>query len=135
MKLSSHVMACLFLVAGFMLPTQVSADPIPIDSLARMPAISGVSMSADGKQLVAIVAAPGSDYRETALATMDLDNLDAPPGAQAERALREAVLREAHQLLHGALPARAARFYDALREEFTPGLELTSSHFSKAAIR
>ena len=77
MKLVLHLMACQFLVAGLMLPTQGCADPIPIDSLARMPAISGVSMSADGKQLVAIVAAPGSEYRETALATMDLDNLDA----------------------------------------------------------
>ena len=66
---------------------------------------------------------------------VSIDNLDAPPDPQAEEALREAVLRDAHQLLHGALPARAARFYDALREEFTPGLELTSSHFSKAAIR
>ena len=66
---------------------------------------------------------------------VSIDNLDAPPGAQAERALREAVLREAHQLLHGALPARAARFYDALREEFTPGLELTSSDLCEAAIR
>ena len=36
-------------------------------------------MSADGKQLVAIVAAPGSDYQETALATWDLDNLDKGP--------------------------------------------------------
>ena len=66
---------------------------------------------------------------------VSIDNLDAPPDARAERALREAVLREARQFLHGALPARAARFYDALREEFTPGLELTSSHFSKAALR
>ena len=29
----------------------VAAKPIPIDSLARLPAISSVSMSADGKQL------------------------------------------------------------------------------------
>jgi dipeptidyl aminopeptidase/acylaminoacyl peptidase len=36
-------------------------------------------MSADGKQLVAIVAAPGSDYRDTALATWDLDKLDEAP--------------------------------------------------------
>lgn len=79
MKHYSSVMTCLLLMAGLLLPIQAAAEPIPIDSLARLPAISGVSMSADGKQLVAIVAAPGSEYRETALATMDLDNLDAPP--------------------------------------------------------
>ena len=57
----------------------VAAKPISIDSFARLPAISSVSMSADGKQLVAIVAKPGSDYRDTALATWDLDNLDKGP--------------------------------------------------------
>lgn len=57
----------------------VAAEPIPIESIARLPAISSVSMSADGKQIVAIVAAPGSDYQETALATWDLENLDQGP--------------------------------------------------------
>lgn len=57
----------------------VAAKPIPIDSFARLPAISSVSMSADGKQLVAIVAMPDSNYVDTALATWDLDNLDKGP--------------------------------------------------------
>jgi dienelactone hydrolase len=52
-------------------------EPIPIESFARVPDIQSVSMSADGRNLVAIVAAPGSDHRETALATWSLDNLDA----------------------------------------------------------
>jgi pimeloyl-ACP methyl ester carboxylesterase len=55
------------------------AEPISIESIARQPAISSVSMSVDGKLLAAIVAAPGSDYRETALATWDLDNFDEGP--------------------------------------------------------
>ncbi|HEX5755236.1 MAG TPA: prolyl oligopeptidase family serine peptidase, partial [Arenimonas sp.] len=38
-----------------------------------------VSMSADGKNLVAIVAAPGSNFQDTALATWDLGNLEAGP--------------------------------------------------------
>lgn len=58
---------------------KVAAEPIPIESIARLPAISSVSMSADGKQIVAIIAAPGSDYRKTALATWDLENLDQGP--------------------------------------------------------
>ena len=56
-----------------------AATPIPIDSLARLPAISSVSMSADGKQLVALITAPGTDYRDTALATWDLENLELGP--------------------------------------------------------
>ncbi len=56
-----------------------NAKPIPIDSLARKAAISSVSMSADGKQLVALVAAPGTDYQDTALATWDLENMDKGP--------------------------------------------------------
>lgn len=52
-------------------------EPIPIDAFARVPEIQSVSMSADGKNLAAIVALPGSDNQETGLATWDLDNLDA----------------------------------------------------------
>jgi len=68
----------LFLSLAF-LAGNVVAKPISIESLAKLPAIRSVSMSADGKQLVAIVASPGSDYRETALATWDMENLDQAP--------------------------------------------------------
>jgi dienelactone hydrolase len=57
----------------------VTAKPISIDSLARQPAIRSVSMSADGKLLVALTAAPGTDYQDTALATWDVDNLASGP--------------------------------------------------------
>ena len=59
--------------------TTASAAPIPVESIARQPAITSVSMSADGKELVAIVAAPGSDYQNTALATWDISKLDKGP--------------------------------------------------------
>lgn len=66
---------CLALVA-----TGVQArEPIAIDALARVPAVQSPSMSSDGKNLVAIVAAPGSDYQDTALATWDLQNLASGP--------------------------------------------------------
>ena len=55
------------------------AKPIAIESLARQPVINSISMSADGKQMVALVAAPGTDYKDTALATWDLENLDQAP--------------------------------------------------------
>lgn len=54
-------------------------EPVPVDLLARVPDIQSVSMSTDGRNLVALVPMPGSDYRETALATWDLDNPDAGP--------------------------------------------------------
>jgi dienelactone hydrolase len=52
-------------------------NPIPIEAFAKVPEIQSVSMSADGKNLVAIVALPGSNNQETGFATWDLDNLDA----------------------------------------------------------
>ncbi|MDI1253638.1 prolyl oligopeptidase family serine peptidase [Thermomonas sp.] len=54
-----------------------AGDPISIETLARVPAIQSVSMSTDGKNVVAIVEAPGSNHQDTALAVWDLDNLDA----------------------------------------------------------
>ena len=55
----------------------IAQTPIPIESFAKVPDIQSVSMSADGKNLVAIVSMPGSNNRETGLATWDLDKLDA----------------------------------------------------------
>ena len=55
----------------------LAREPIPIEAFARTPEIQSVSMSADGKNLVALVRSPGSAV-ETALATWKLDNLDAP---------------------------------------------------------
>lgn len=56
------------------------AAPIPAEQLARLPAIQSVSMSADGKNLVALIAAPGdASGQDTALATWSLDRLEAGP--------------------------------------------------------
>ncbi|WP_238333354.1 alpha/beta hydrolase family protein [Luteimonas marina] len=65
----------LCLVAG----SVPAAQPIPIESFARLPDIQSVSMSTDGKNLAAIVALPGSNNRDTGVATWDLDNLDKGP--------------------------------------------------------
>lgn len=56
-----------------------SANSITVENLAREPAIRSVSMSVEGDVIAAIIAKPGSDYRETALATWDLSNLEAGP--------------------------------------------------------
>ncbi|HET6565952.1 MAG TPA: S9 family peptidase, partial [Xanthomonadales bacterium] len=55
------------------------ANPIPIDSLSRLPNITSVSMSADGKQLAALIAKPGSGNRDTAVASWDLEDMEKGP--------------------------------------------------------
>ena len=55
------------------------AGPIPAEQIARLPAIQSVSMSADGKTLVALIAAPGSNNQDTALATWNMDRLENGP--------------------------------------------------------
>ncbi|MES2858937.1 MAG: prolyl oligopeptidase family serine peptidase [Pseudomonadota bacterium] len=69
----SHLAASLLLATGI----GHAAPPIPIEAFAKVPDIQSVSMSADGKNLVAIVAMPGSNNKETGLATWNLDNLAA----------------------------------------------------------
>lgn len=69
------LIACLTLASA----CAFAREPIPADSFARVPAIQSVSMSADGKNLVALVAAPGSDYRDTAVASWNLDAPDTGP--------------------------------------------------------
>tara|TARA_R110000868_G_scaffold101630_5_gene279763 strand:+ start:44977 stop:47004 length:2028 start_codon:yes stop_codon:yes gene_type:complete len=53
--------------------------PIPANDFAREPNIQSVSMSAEGDLIVALVASPGSNNEETALATWQVDDLSAPP--------------------------------------------------------
>lgn len=70
------------LCAGSLALTAIHAsarEPIPAEAFAKVPEIQSVSMSADGKNLVALVASPGSDRTETALATWNLDDLEAGP--------------------------------------------------------
>ena len=55
----------------------VTAQPIAIDDFARVPNIQSVSLSTEGDLVVAVIAAPGSNNEDTALATWDLNNLQA----------------------------------------------------------
>lgn len=79
MRINSRKLHWIVLGLAFLPGAAFSSQPIPIDSFARLPEIQSVSMSSDGKNLVALVAAPGSDDHDTALATWDLDNLDKGP--------------------------------------------------------
>ena len=106
----SKVICSSLILLTSLAATSVSAEPISIEAIARMPAINSVSMSADGKELVAVVAAPGTDYKDTALATWDLDNLDAPP----------VVTPSADQMkIIGANALKAGRILVTGRQEWT----------------
>lgn len=72
MKKSLLLLACAALSAG----AAHAAKPVPINELAKVRMIQGPSMSIDGKQIVAIVAAPGSNGEESALATWNLADMD-----------------------------------------------------------
>jgi dienelactone hydrolase len=73
-RYARHALTSALLLA---VSTANARNPIPIEAFAKVPDIQSVSMSADGKNLVAIVALPGSNNQETGFATWDLDNLDA----------------------------------------------------------
>jgi pimeloyl-ACP methyl ester carboxylesterase len=53
--------------------------PLPAEAFAKVPVLSSPSLSADGTVLAAIVAAPGTNNEDTALATWDLTNPNAGP--------------------------------------------------------
>lgn len=70
------------LLAAALYAMSVPADarePIPASAFAKVPEIQSVSMSADGRNLVALIAAPGSNNQETAIATWNLDKAGTGP--------------------------------------------------------
>jgi len=58
----------------------LASTPLPIGDFAKTPVIQSVSMSADGKNLVALIAAPDGGV-DPAIATWNLDNLSPAPTA------------------------------------------------------
>jgi len=71
------LLAGMLAVAWAQGPARAS-QPIPIEALARLPALQSVSMSPDGRHLVALIPSP-KNPEETALATWDTDALSAGP--------------------------------------------------------
>ncbi|MFX6213805.1 hypothetical protein ABTF16_22505, partial [Acinetobacter baumannii] len=76
-----HMAACAALALAMVgAPLDTAArKPIPIQALSEMPAIQSVSMSADGRNIVALLGKPGAEEYETLLATWDLDKPDKGP--------------------------------------------------------
>lgn len=74
-----RIISTALLLSTVMTTGSAHAEPIPAEALAKVANIQSVSMSADGEHIVAIIALPGSDNQETALATWELDNMDQDP--------------------------------------------------------
>lgn len=69
----------LALAASLAAPAAL-AKPIPIEDLARLPAMSSVSVSSDGKTMVALVGpSTGNDRDRAVVAAWDLTDLSKPP--------------------------------------------------------
>lgn len=79
MQNAIHVTLCAsILVAIFVATPTYASQPIPIEDLARLPALQSVSMSPDGKHLVALIPSP-KNPDDTALATWDASALSSGP--------------------------------------------------------
>lgn len=89
-----------------------AAQPIPVEALARLPALQSMSMSPDGKYLVGLIPAP-KDKDVTALATWDTDSLAAGPKAVTPSGRMEFI--QAYALKAGKILAIA-------RQEWTGNL-------------
>ncbi|WP_397606855.1 alpha/beta hydrolase family protein [Silanimonas sp.] len=76
--LSSLAFAAMAAAGG-----SAARDPIPVDAFAKMPEIQSLSMSSDGKRIVALIGKADAEEFETSLATWDLDNLGAGPTVTA----------------------------------------------------
>ncbi|MEM6775159.1 MAG: elongation factor P hydroxylase [Pseudomonadota bacterium] len=61
---------------------------------------------------------------------ISLDNLHAPPDREVHRRFAEAVLAAAREFARNGLPGRAQRFFDALCDEFRPGLRARDLRFT-----
>ncbi|MCB1561918.1 MAG: S9 family peptidase, partial [Xanthomonadales bacterium] len=81
MNPSLKALICAFPAVILMLKAAAvpAREAIPAESFAKVPALQSVSLSADGQNLVALIAAPGTNNQETALATWDINHLDQGP--------------------------------------------------------
>lgn len=100
------------LLATTMAQVQAS-EPIPVEALARLPALQSVSMSPDGKHLVALIPSPKSPD-ETALATWDIDSLSSGPKVITPSG--------EHMKFIGASALKADKILAIARQEWTGAL-------------
>ncbi|MDN5923409.1 MAG: prolyl oligopeptidase family serine peptidase [Xanthomonadales bacterium] len=98
------------LVAAMGINLAHAAKPIPINDLARLQALQSVSMSPDGKHLVALIPSP-SNAEETALAVWDTNALSAGPKVVTPSGK--------HMKFIGAYAMKADKILAVARQEWT----------------
>lgn len=108
---------CRALLAGFCATIFTStlahaSQPIPIEGLARLPALQSVSMSPDGKHLVGLIPSP-KDPDETALATWDTDSLSSGPKVVTPSGSK------GHMQFIAAFALKAGKILAIARQEWT----------------
>lgn len=90
-----------------------ASQPIPLEALARLPALQSVSMSPDGKYLVGLIPSP-KNKDETALATWDTDSLSTGPKVITPSG--------DHMKFIGAYALKAGKILAIARQEWTGDL-------------
>jgi len=78
-----HAALAPLLLAAALSSALHARDPISIESLSKMQEIQSLSMSSDGRRIVALIGKADADEFETLLASWDLDNLDKGPTVTA----------------------------------------------------
>lgn len=91
----------------------VASEPIPIDELARQPALQSLTMSPDGKHLVGLVESP-TNKDETALAAWDTNSLASGPKVVTPSG--------EHMKFIGAFALKADKLLAVARQEWTGDL-------------
>jgi pimeloyl-ACP methyl ester carboxylesterase len=76
-KITAGMFGCGLFLSSLL---SAGADPVPIEDLARLPAISNVSVTSDGNTMFALVGpATGDDQDRAVMASWDLNDLSKPP--------------------------------------------------------
>jgi dipeptidyl aminopeptidase/acylaminoacyl peptidase len=90
-----------------------ASQPIPVEALARLPALQSVTMSPDGKHLVGLIPSP-KDKDSTALATWNTDSLSTGPSVVTPSG--------DHMKFIGAYALKADKILAIARQEWTGDL-------------
>lgn len=77
------IAATLTSIAMSLAPEASAREPISIEALSRMQEIQSISMSSDGKRIIALIGQKGAKEFDTSLASWDQDNLDKGPTVTA----------------------------------------------------
>lgn len=106
------IIASAFAAAIFINPASAS-EPIPIEDLARLPALQSVTMDPSGDHLIGLVPSP-KDPDETALVMWETDSMPSPPKVVTPSGARMKFI--------AAVALKAGKVLAVARQEWTGAL-------------